>query len=131
MVRLPSFMISVLVWSACVITVDVFPEPVIISSPVSWEIANEECERNGGKLMEPDLDYLDTYRERIIEWMGANKISELWVRKYFTPWVSLKGCTKKNYVHPQKTYTVQNNQQKICQNLCFNYNYFGLKVSHT
>ena len=64
---------------------------MLITSPVSWELANKECERNGGKLMEPDLDYLDTYRESISEWMEANKISDIWVRKYFTPWVFLKG----------------------------------------
>ncbi|XP_052214281.1 tolloid-like protein 1 [Dreissena polymorpha] len=105
----------------------VFTEPLLMESPVSWESANTECEQNGGKLMEPDLDYLDTYRESIIEWMGAHNVSNVWVRKYFTPWVSLKGCTRETHVHPQKTYTVQNNQQKICQYLCSNYNYFGLK----
>ncbi|KAH3828084.1 hypothetical protein DPMN_130034 [Dreissena polymorpha] len=105
----------------------VFTKPVLITSPVSWELANKECEQNGGKLMEPDLDYLDTYRESISEWMEANKISEIWVRKYFTPWVFLKGCTSEFYVHPQMKYIVKNNQQKICQNVCSGYNYFGLQ----
>ncbi|KAH3828094.1 hypothetical protein DPMN_130045 [Dreissena polymorpha] len=105
----------------------VFTKPVLMTSPVSWESANEECERIGGKLMEPDFDFLDTYREIIIEWMGAHNVSEIWVRKYFTPWVFLKGCTSGFYVHPKIAYTVKNNQQKICQNLCSGYNYFGLQ----
>ncbi|XP_053377887.1 uncharacterized protein LOC123528640 isoform X2 [Mercenaria mercenaria] len=91
---------------------------------VSFPEAQAICKRNGGTLIDNSAEY----EEDIIEAMQERHVTSIWLGKYITPWVWIKGCFNFDDLDEfQTSVRLKENQMTECMKHCSRWSYFGLQ----